>query len=169
MYCTIYCVCVSLKISPMNRSTTPLSVLRAQVLLSDYTLALLSIMKKKGNDSSMSLPETLSIVFELVQRPLTNTRGQGSMVVIRCHSRNIGTDMFNKLRAVRNTLGLQCRFEMILDHGEEKLTISDHFLKRLKSWGVAEGGTSLSYLNLKHLPCLVIMTGRMQSSVRLPR
>ena len=88
------------------------------------------------------------------------------MVILRCHNKAIGTDIYNKLKGVRNTLGLQYRFEIILDHGDDKIVVSDYFQKRLNCWGVS---SSISYLDLQYLPCLLIMTGRVRPSVRLPR
>lgn len=147
----------------------PISQLRAQVLLTDYASALISMVKKKSSGSLSSHPETLSIVYDLVQRPLGNNKGRGSMVVLRCHSRAIGVNLYNKLKAIVTTLGLQYRFELILDHGDGRLALSTHFQKRLESWGVDKSGDSYSYLDLDHLPCMVIMTGRVRPSIRLPR
>ena len=117
-----------------------------------------------------ALPETLAVITKLVQGPKTSGRGLGSMVIIRCHDKVIGTDIFSKLKLVRNALGLQYRFEVLLDHGDGKLNISDYFQKRLKVWGVAmEGVANPSYKELENLPCLVVMTGRGRPNVRLPR
>ncbi len=148
---------------------TPICLIRAQTLLNDYANALVSVVRQSIGGDGKSLPETLSVVFELVQRPLTNKRGHGSMIIIRCHNKSIGTDLFNKIKVIRNILGLQYRFEVLLDHGDSKMVVSEYFQKRLKLCNVVKSTNSLSYLDLNNLPCLVIMTGRVRPSIRLPK
>ena len=57
------------------------------------------------------------------------------MVLIRSHDGHMGRQFFCQLKAARDALGLQYRFEVLLDSGREGLKLSPHFLLR-----VAKGG-----------------------------
>ena len=136
-------------------------------MLSDYVTALLCTVKQGPTATS----ETQNMINQLVNTPLSSTKGQGIMVLLRCNDNSVATEIFSKLKSVRNLLGLQYRFEIILDDGESVLKVSDHFLKRLMAWRSCNinNDLGLSYESLNNLPCLVIMSSRIGSDVRLPR
>ena len=106
--------------------------------------------------------------------------------VLRVHDKAVGKEFYQKLRAVRDSLGLTYRFEMLFDDGSDFLTVSDHFHKRLEQWkgksqqqrmnGVSAGaggsGTShviMSYKELENLPCLVVLAGETRANLSFPR
>ena len=98
----------------------------------------------------------------------------------------MGQQFFSQLRAARNALGLQCRFEIILDTGREGLNLSPHFLRRVRKVGInkesgcygndCDGGRGngyqegvITYSDLENVPCVVVMTGEERPHLSLPR
>lgn len=58
--------------------------LRAQLLLEQYILSLLATVgQAPPTNCASSLPETLTLVNELVRAPLLNQKGHGKMLIIR--------------------------------------------------------------------------------------
>ena len=55
--------------------------------------------------------------------------------VCRSHNVAVGKQFYQKLKALRDALGLQFRFEVIFDDGSHLLSVSEHFMKRLAKWG----------------------------------
>ena len=53
----------------------------------------------------------------------------------RSHDIKVGKQFYHKLKALRDALGLQFRFEVIFDDGSHLLSIGEHFMKRLTKWG----------------------------------
>ena len=53
----------------------------------------------------------------------------------RSHDVKIGKQFYSQLKALRDALGLQFRFEVIFDDGSHLLTVGDHFMERLTKWG----------------------------------
>ena len=112
------------------------------------------------------------MIDQLINGPLLDFRGRGPMIVLRCHDNVIGKLLYRKLRAVRDTLGLQYRFEILLDNGKTLPTLSEYFARRIKSQCSCPQTQDLciaSYEELEGLPCLLIMIGRERSRTRLPR
>lgn len=139
-------------------------------MLSDYVRALIKSVNNRSHFTAT--PETQTMIDKLVQMPLANGRGHGIMVILRSHSEGLAKDIYCKIKAVRNLLGLEYRFDVLLDNGDNTLNLSDHFLKRLKIWGFgchSNHRVGLSYEDLQTLPCLVVMTGRVLVNVRMPR
>lgn len=144
--------------------------IRAQVLLSDYIKALLNSVST--HEFAPALPETQVLVNKLVHMPLNNEHGHGIMVIVRYHCRNIAKDFYSKLKAVRNILGLQYRFEICFDNGHSQLMLSDHFLRRVNmnnNVSNMNNNFGLSYENLYNLPCLIVLSGKLLPSVRMPK
>ena len=112
-------------------------------------------------------------------------------LLYRSHDSHMGRQFFNQLRAARDAVGLQFRFEMILDTGREGLTLSPHFLRRVKKSGNKkesgcygdgcrsdcvhgdgyrhDDGGHVTYSDLENVPCVVVMTGEERPHVSLPR
>ena len=158
----------------LYRSVLSLLAVRAQLLLSDYSAALLAACKLGSHVPS--LPNTQEVVNMLVQGPLSNSRGKGCMVLLRCHDSHIAKNLYQKLVKIRNALGLEYRFEILLDTGEAPLQLSDHFMKRIKQWQTRSdtysGGRSsvyATYQDLESLPCLLVLAGRVRAVGRMPR
>lgn len=57
------------------------------------------------------------------------------LFVRRSHDVKIGKQFYSRLKALRDALGLQFRFEVIFDDGSHLLTVADHFMERLTKWG----------------------------------
>lgn len=94
----------------------------------------------------------------------------------RCHHVKSAQRFYHKFRAVRDTLGLRYRFEMIFDDGSKPVTVSEHFTKRLSHWkhggrnhGNLLPGQVTSYRELENLPCVVVLAGRNRSGLGFPR
>ena len=109
----------------------------------------------------------------------------------RSHDSHMGQQFFSKLKATRDALGLQFRFEMVLDSGREGLTLSPHFHRRVrKTTGKTDSGIygngclgdgshgdscrgddgdHVTYSDLENVPCVVVMTGEERPHVSLPR
>lgn len=79
-----------------------------------------------------STPETLSIVDDLITSPGKNKSGRGHMLVIRVPSLQLAMLAKERLQEVRDKLGLQYRFEIILGSPTSELTVATHFVTRLK-------------------------------------
>ncbi len=107
-------------------------------------------------------------------------------VTYRAHDPAIGKVFYQKIRQIRDALGLSYRFEVIYDDGSTFLKISDHFSRRLAQWksgrhlnGVSRarfggGGRKLgcqviSYKELENLPCLVVLAGEHRAGLSFPR
>lgn len=58
-----------------------------------------------------------------------------NMYVCRSHDVKVGKQFYQKLKALRDALGLQFRFEVIFDDGSHLLSVGEHFMKRLTKWG----------------------------------
>lgn len=86
----------------------------------------------------------------------------------------MGHQFYSKLKAARDALGLQYRFEMILDTGRDGLKLSPHFMKRCYSNGDGSHGDGchdnhVTYSDLDNLPCIIVITGEERPHVPLPR
>ena len=97
----------------------------------------------------------------------------------------MGQQFFSKLKAARDAIGLQFRFEIILDTGREGLKLSPHFLRRVVKGGInknrangndslhgngsSHGDSDVMYSDLENLPCVVVMTGEERPHLPLPR
>ena len=98
----------------------------------------------------------------------------------------MGQQFFSRLKAARNALSLQCRFEINLDTGREGLNLSPHFLRRFRKAGTnkesgcyrneCDAGRGngyhegvVTYSDLENVPCVVVMTGEERPHLSLPR
>ena len=154
------------------RTNSSISYIRAQILLSDYIKALLNSISP-SEELSTALPETQILVNKLVNTPLSNGRGHGFMILVRCHDDNVAKDFYTKLKAVRNVLGLQYRFEICFDNGRNQLVLSEHFSRRVHRTNSSSVSNvdqyGLSYEELCDLPCLIVLSGQLLPSARMPK
>ena len=100
----------------------------------------------------------------------------------------MGRQFYTQLKAARDVLGLQFRFEVLLDSGREGLNLSPHFLRRVaktqtskESGCYSNGchgdgdrgdgcrGDHVTYSDLENVPCVVVMTGEERAHTCLPR
>ena len=114
-----------------------------------------------------------------------------SDITCRSHDNHMGRQFFSQLKAARDALGLQYRFEILLDTGRKGLKLSPHFLRRVRKDGCpiesdcygngchgdcCSHGTSfhddccqVTYTDLENVPCVVVMTGEERPHLPLPR
>lgn len=90
-----------------------------------------------------STPETLSIMDDLLSCPGKSKSGQGPMLIIRVPSVQLAMLARERLQEVRDKLGLQYRFEIILGSPASELHVAAHFVARLK---VSKGQACRSFL-----------------------
>lgn len=79
-----------------------------------------------------STPETLSIMDDLLSSPGKNKSGKGHMLILRVPSVQLAMLAKERLQEVRDKLGLQYRFEIILGNPASELSVATHFVTRLK-------------------------------------
>ena len=155
----------------LSSNPRQLSLLRAQIVITDYTNALFAAVHT-GSHTHNPLPETRTLINHLIQSPITDYRGRGPMVLIRCHDVAIGKAFYWKIKAVRDALGLQYRFEVLLDNGKSLPCLSEYFAKRVKSQHIGRESNDMcvsNYEELEDIPCIVVMVGRRRSRPHLPR
>lgn len=79
-----------------------------------------------------STPETLSIMDDLISSPGKTKSGRGHMLIIRVPSVQLAMLAKERLQEVRDRLGLQYRFEIILGNPASEVSVATHFVARLK-------------------------------------
>ncbi|XP_078253428.1 GREB1-like protein isoform X2 [Rhinoraja longicauda] len=145
-------------------------VIRCYLLIQQYAEAMMAV-------TSMNLlrehttPETLSIVDDLISCPGKDEIGRGHMLLIRVPSVQLAMLAKERLQDVRDKLGLQYRFEVLLGNPAGELSVAKHFVARMKGWRGCEQDdwTPLTYQDLEGLPCIVILTGKDPLGESFPR
>ncbi|XP_065745792.1 GREB1-like protein isoform X3 [Phocoena phocoena] len=145
-------------------------VVRCYLLIQQYSEALMALTTM-ASLRDHSTPETLSIVDDLLSRPGKNKSGRGHMLILRVPSVQLAMLAKERLQEVRDKLGLQYRFEIILGNPASDLSVAAHFVARLKTWrgNEAEEWTPRTYQDLEGLPCIVILTGKDPLGETFPR
>eukprot|EP00073_Rattus_norvegicus_P054234 XP_017456641.1 PREDICTED: GREB1-like protein isoform X1 [Rattus norvegicus] len=145
-------------------------VVRCYLLIQQYSEALMALTTM-ASLRDHSTPETLSIVDDLITSPGKNKSGRGHMLVIRVPSLQLAMLAKERLQEVRDKLGLQYRFEIILGSPTSELTVATHFVTRLKTWrgNDQEEWIPRTYQDLEGLPCIVILTGKDPLGETFPR
>ena len=84
---------------------------------------------------------------------------------------SIGRQLYSKLKATRDTLGLQFRFEVIFDDGSHLLSLSEHFAKRISKLRGCDMDARhvTSYRELENLPCIVVLAGSLRAGLSFPK
>ncbi|XP_021090793.1 GREB1-like protein isoform X1 [Mesocricetus auratus] len=136
-------------------------VVRCYLLIQQYSEALMALTTV-ASLREHSTPETLSIMDDLLSCPGKNKSGKGHMLIIRVPSVQLAMLAKERLQEVRDKLGLQYRFEIILGNPASELHVATHFVARLKVWrGIdQEEWIPRTYQDLEGLPCIVILTGK---------
>ncbi|GCB64425.1 hypothetical protein scyTo_0014766, partial [Scyliorhinus torazame] len=145
-------------------------VIRCYLLIQQYAEAMMAV-------TSMNLlrehttPETLSIMDDLICCPGKDKIGRGHMLLIRVPSVQLAMLAKERLQDVRDKLGLQYRFEVLLGNPAMELTVSKHFVTRMKVWRGCEQEEWVphTYQDLEGLPCIVILTGKDPLGESFPR
>ncbi|OXB81657.1 UNVERIFIED_CONTAM: hypothetical protein H355_008906 [Colinus virginianus] len=138
--------------------------------LKQYSQALMSLTTM-ASLRDHSTPETLSIMDDLITSPGKDKNGCGHMLVIRVPSVQLAMLAKERLQEVRDKLGLQYRFEILLGNPASELTVAKHFVSRLKAWRGNEQDDWIprTYQDLEGLPCIVILTGKDPLGETFPR
>ncbi|KAM9225465.1 GREB1-like protein isoform 1-T1 [Dugong dugon] len=145
-------------------------VVRCYLLIQQYSEALMALTTM-ATLRDHSTPETLSIMDDLISSPGKNKSGRGHMLIIRVPSMQLAMLAKERLQEVRNKLGLQYRFEIILGNPASELNVAPHFVARLKTWrgNEQEEWVPRTYQDLEGLPCIVILTGKDPLGETFPR
>uniref|UniRef100_A0A8C2VJI2 GREB1 like retinoic acid receptor coactivator n=1 Tax=Chinchilla lanigera TaxID=34839 RepID=A0A8C2VJI2_CHILA len=145
-------------------------VVRCYLLIQQYAQALMALTTVAALRDH-STPETLSIVDDLISSPGKSASGRGHMLVIRVPSVQLAMLAKERLQEVRDKLGLQYRFEIVLGSPASELSVATHFVARLKTWrgNEPEEWTPRTYQDLEGLPCIVILTGKDPLGETFPR
>ncbi|NP_001397797.1 GREB1-like protein isoform 3 [Homo sapiens] len=145
-------------------------VVRCYLLIQQYSEALMALTTM-ASLRDHSTPETLSIMDDLISSPGKNKSGRGHMLIIRVPSVQLAMLAKERLQEVRDKLGLQYRFEIILGNPATELSVATHFVARLKSWrgNEPEEWIPRTYQDLDGLPCIVILTGKDPLGETFPR
>nr|XP_035935132.1 GREB1-like protein isoform X1 [Halichoerus grypus]XP_035935133.1 GREB1-like protein isoform X1 [Halichoerus grypus]XP_035935134.1 GREB1-like protein isoform X1 [Halichoerus grypus]XP_035935135.1 GREB1-like protein isoform X1 [Halichoerus grypus] len=145
-------------------------VVRCYLLIQQYSEALMALTTM-ASLRDHSTPETLSIMDDLISSPGKTRSGRGHMLIIRVPSVQLAMLAKERLQEVRDKLGLQYRFEIILGNPASELSVATHFVARLKTWrgSELEEWTPRTYQDLEGLPCIVILTGKDPLGETFPR
>lgn len=114
-------------------------VVRCYLLIQQYSEALMALTTM-ASLRDHSTPETLSIMDDLISSPGKTKSGRGHMLIIRVPSVQLAMLAKERLQEVRDKLGLQYRFEIILGNPASEVSVATHFVARLK---VSTGQTFL--------------------------
>ncbi|KAF5919205.1 hypothetical protein HPG69_003845 [Diceros bicornis minor] len=145
-------------------------VVRCYLLIQQYSEALMALTTM-ASLRDHSTPETLSIMDDLISSPGKTKSGRGHMLIIRVPSVQLAMLAKERLQEVRDKLGLQYRFEIILGNPASELNVATHFVARLKTWrgNEPEEWIPRTYQDLEGLPCIVILTGKDPLGETFPR
>nr|KAF6358303.1 GREB1 like retinoic acid receptor coactivator [Pipistrellus kuhlii] len=145
-------------------------VVRCYLLIQQYSEALMALTTM-ASLRDHSTPETLSIMDDLISSPGKTKSGRGHMLIIRVPSVQLAMLAKERLQEVRDKLGLQYRFEIILGNPASEVSVATHFVARLKTWrgNEPEEWIPRTYQDLEGLPCIVILTGKDPLGETFPR
>ncbi|CAK6447768.1 unnamed protein product [Pipistrellus nathusii] len=145
-------------------------VVRCYLLIQQYSEALMALTTM-ASLRDHSTPETLSIMDDLISAPGKTESGRGHMLIIRVPSVQLAMLAKERLQEVRDKLGLQYRFEIILGNPASEVSVATHFVARLKTWrgNEPEEWIPRTYQDLEGLPCIVILTGKDPLGETFPR
>ncbi|MBN3321258.1 GRB1L protein, partial [Atractosteus spatula] len=145
-------------------------VIRSYLLIQQYTEAMMALVAVSSLRDHAT-PETLGIVDDLISAPGRDKSGRGHMLLIRVPSLQLAMLARERLEEVRDKLGLQFRFEVMLGSPSAELSLAKHFVARLKTWRGCENEDWVphTYEELEGLPCIVILTGKDPLGETFPR
>ncbi|XP_018427188.1 PREDICTED: GREB1-like protein [Nanorana parkeri] len=145
-------------------------VIRCYLLIQQYSEALIALTTMTSLRDHTT-PETLSIVDDLLSSPGKDKSGQGHMLIIRVPSVQLAMLAKERLQEVRDKLGLQYRFEVLLGNPASELSVAKHFVTRLKIWSGCEqeDWVPRTFKDLEGLPCIVVLTGKDPLGETFPR
>ncbi|XP_053323683.1 GREB1-like protein [Spea bombifrons] len=145
-------------------------VIRCYLLIQQYCEALMALTTM-ASLRDHTTPETLNIMDDLLNSPGKDRSGRGHMLIIRVPSVQLAMLAKERLQEVRDKLGLQYRFEVLLGNPASELIVSKHFVTRLRVWRGSENDDWIprTFWDLEGLPCIVILTGKDPLGETFPR
>uniref|UniRef100_A0A8C7UAQ6 GREB1-like protein n=1 Tax=Oncorhynchus mykiss TaxID=8022 RepID=A0A8C7UAQ6_ONCMY len=146
-------------------------VIRSYLLIQQYTEAMMALISSPSLRDNIT-PETLAMVEDLISAPgREGTRGRGHMLLIRVPSLQLAMLAQERLEDVRDKLGLQFCFAILLGNPAAELRLPRHFANRLRAWQGCENEDWIpqTYEDLEGLPCVVILTGKDPLGETFPR
>ncbi|MEE6476831.1 hypothetical protein FKM82_011234 [Ascaphus truei] len=146
------------------------AVIRTFLLIQHYSAAMMAVcgLSQMKNYTSV---ETLEIVQNLMDSPKQCLSGHGLMVLLRIPCVPLATLAYDRLYHVREQLGLQHRFEILLGTANSAIIVGKHFVEQLKAWQISDDAEwqPRTYLELEGLPCILICSGMDPLGESLPR
>ncbi|XP_061878428.1 GREB1-like protein isoform X3 [Entelurus aequoreus] len=146
-------------------------VIRSYLLIQQYTEAMMALTSSPSLRDHIT-PETLAMVEDLINAPgREGSQGRGHMLLVRVPSLQLAMLARERLEDVRDKLGLQLCFAVLLGSPASELNLPRNFTNRLRTWrgGENEDWVPLTYEDLEGLPCIVILTGKDPLGETFPR
>uniref|UniRef100_A0A8C7YA57 GREB1 like retinoic acid receptor coactivator n=1 Tax=Oryzias sinensis TaxID=183150 RepID=A0A8C7YA57_9TELE len=146
-------------------------VVRSFLLIQQYTEAMMALTSSPSLRDHIT-PETLAMVEDLINTPSKEgSQGCGHMLLVRVPSLQLAMLARERLEDVRDKLGLQLCFAVLLGSPASELSLSRNFVSRLKAWRGCENEDWVphTYEDLEGLPCIVILTGKDPLGETFPR
>ncbi|XP_062864139.1 protein GREB1 [Trichomycterus rosablanca] len=147
------------------------AVIRTQVLLQHYSVALLAAARGQVQLHKHTSVETLEIVQCLLSSAQRCPSHHGYMLLLRIPFPCLAELAHRRLRHVRDRLGLHKHFEIVLGDPTSGIIVGKYFLSQLRVWLKIQDPdwTPRTYLELEALPCILIFTGMNPMGESLPR
>uniref|UniRef100_A0AAY4ACH7 Protein GREB1 n=1 Tax=Denticeps clupeoides TaxID=299321 RepID=A0AAY4ACH7_9TELE len=145
-------------------------VIRTHILIQHYSLALMVASGHSHMQKHTSV-ETLEIIQCLLSSAQRCPSHHGHMILLRIPSPVLASVAHQRLRHVRDRLGLSNQFEVIMGNPGSALSLGKHFLEQLKVWMKVQDPdwAPSTYLELEAMPCILILTGMEPLGESLPR
>ncbi|KAM9322802.1 GREB1-like protein isoform 2-T3 [Pholidichthys leucotaenia] len=137
-------------------------VIRSYLLIQQYTEAMMALTSTPSLRDHIT-PETLAMVEDLIHTPSREGfQGRGHMLLVRIPSLQLAMLAQERLEDVRNKLGLQLCFAVLLGSPASELNLHRNFTSRLRAWRGCENEDWIphTYEDLEGLPCIIILTGK---------
>ncbi|XP_041805365.1 GREB1-like protein isoform X3 [Chelmon rostratus] len=146
-------------------------VIRSYLLIQQYTEAMMALTSSPSLRDHIT-PETLAMVEDLINAPSREgSQGRGHMLLVRVPSLQLAMLARERLEDVRDKLGLQLCFAVLLGSPATELSLPRNFTNRLRAWRGYENEDWVphTYEDLEGLPCIVILTGKDPLGETFPR
>ncbi|XP_020510331.1 GREB1-like protein [Labrus bergylta] len=146
-------------------------VIRSYLLIQQYTEAMMALTSSPSLRDHIT-PETLAMVEDLINAPSREgSQGRGHMLLVRVPSLQLAMLARERLEDVRDKLGLQLSFAVLLGSPVSELNLPKNFINRLRVWRGCENEDWVphTYEDLEGLPCIVILTGKDPLGETFPR
>uniref|UniRef100_A0A3B3XTP2 GREB1-like protein n=1 Tax=Poecilia mexicana TaxID=48701 RepID=A0A3B3XTP2_9TELE len=149
-------------------------VIRSYLLIQQYTEAMMALTSSPSLRDHIT-PETLAVVEDLINAPSREgSQGRGHMLLVRVPSLQLAMLARERLEDVRDKLGLQLCFAVLLGSPASELNLSRNFINNLrvrkhKIRTTNEEWVPHTYEDLEGLPCIIILTGKDPLGETFPR